>query len=99
MKNNIVCLTYLKNAIIVQAARDYKTSAIILKNDPENNVARKEYNNLKRFFCGEWIKMLTRYDGERLMHKIEDEFITGNKQRISGCRGIQKKKAKKNVYF
>lgn len=51
----------LANAIILQAVKDYKHTS------PQ---CRAE---IKRFFCSEWFRVLTRLDGEMLISRLENE--------------------------
>ena len=52
----------LANAIILQAVKDYRHTY-----SPQTRV------EIKRFFRSEWLRALTRLDGEMLITKLENE--------------------------
>ena len=75
----------LANAIIVQAAKDYRDQMLWLKahrpldEDDEKDadyidaVAEKE--SIERFFLGGWFSMLTDLDGKVLLEKLKCEVV------------------------
>ncbi|MBQ3607088.1 MAG: hypothetical protein II991_02195 [Bacteroidales bacterium] len=65
-------LQNLSNAIILQAAKDYRTAlggSGIGKRPPGSVIVEVE-----RFFRSEWFDILTNVDGEVLIEKIRKEF-------------------------
>ena len=69
------CYQALANAIIIQAAKDYKNALKYNAHDPmaiEHSVSIKD---LERFFCSEWFSVLSAVDGESLMNRIKSEAL------------------------
>ena len=52
----------LANAIIVQAAKDYRKALRQLRRNPRYETARNEKNDVERFFHSEWFHFLTDED-------------------------------------
>nr|DAZ24955.1 MAG TPA: hypothetical protein [Caudoviricetes sp.] len=63
----------LANAIIIQAAKDYRAAAQKLKRNPRNHLAQAEADSIERFFRSNWYKSLTEVDGEMLIRKLKEE--------------------------
>lgn len=63
----------LANAIIILAAKDYRSALRRLKKDGENRVAEDELRSIERFFHSPWYEMLTDVDGEYLIRKLREE--------------------------
>ena len=57
----------LANAIIVQAARDYRKALRQLRRNPRYETARNEKNDVERFFHSEWFHYLTNVDPDYLL--------------------------------
>ena len=53
----------LANAIIVQAAEDYRAALKKIKAHPKNKDAINEALRIERFFCYGWYQTLTTVDG------------------------------------
>ena len=69
----------LANAIVIQAANDYRRALLYLKkkHSKKSNKtieALRVKSECERFFQGEWIKCLTDLDGLSLMKKIQKEI-------------------------
>lgn len=64
----------LGNAVIIQAAKDYRRALKKLKRNPENGEAKQTKSEIERFFCSDWFRELTSADGEMIMKKIREEF-------------------------
>ena len=64
----------LANAIVEQAAKDYRWARTTLGKDAENVVATAMRSETERFFRSAWFGQLTRIDGEWLLKKLEGEF-------------------------
>ncbi|MDY6316472.1 MAG: hypothetical protein SPL49_04560 [Oribacterium sp.] len=63
----------LANAIILQAVRDWRHGARLLKrhlNSPEGK--RIKYDT-EKFFKSKWFSCLTNIDGEMLLQKLQEE--------------------------
>ena len=64
----------LANAIVEQAAKDYRWARAALGKDPENVAATAMRSETERFFRSAWFGQLTSLDGEWLLEKLEGEF-------------------------
>ena len=60
----------LSNAIIIQAAKDYRAALKRLKKHPHDTDARGVKNECERFFRSQWYSQLTSVDGEFIIRKI-----------------------------
>lgn len=67
------CYTNLANAIIIQAAKDYKKALRRLKKFPRDKEARYTKRDCERFFRSGWFERLTDLDGEVLIRKLNEE--------------------------
>ena len=63
----------LANAIVIQAAKDYRTAERKLKRNPRNQLAKAEADSIERFFRSDWYKCLTEVDGEMVLRKLREE--------------------------
>lgn len=61
----------LANAIVVQAAKDYKKAVKRRRKYPKDEDAQREIRDLRRFFHSGWYSMLTEVDGDRLIKDLE----------------------------
>lgn len=66
----------LANAIVLQAAKDYRTALRRLNHDPYDYAARMKIKELERFFLSSWYAVLTNVDGELLMERLRKEVQT-----------------------
>ncbi len=75
MKRKYLSKNYidLANAIVTQAADDYRDVLHKLKKFPDNDILKAERYELESFFKGEWIMMLTNADGNYIMHELQKE--------------------------
>ena len=67
------CYTNLANAIIIQAAKDYKKALRRLKKFPRDKEVRHTKRNCERFFRSGWFERLTDLNGEVLIRKLNEE--------------------------
>ena len=65
----------LANAIVEQAAKDYRGARTALGKDTENVAATAMRSETERFFRSAWFGQLTSIDGEWLLHQLEGEFV------------------------
>lgn len=65
----------LANAIVIQAAKDYKSAIRTLKKHPKSRSAQAEITNLEEFFRSGWYSMLTDVDGEYLIKRLRKAVI------------------------
>ena len=64
----------LANAIIVQAAEDYRRLWKRAKKNPANREALDEALQIERFFRSGWYQTLTSVDGECLIRRLQAEI-------------------------
>ena len=65
----------LANAIIEQAAKDYRWARAALAKDAENVAATAMRSDTERFFYSVWFGQLTSINGEWLLQQLEGEFV------------------------
>ena len=63
----------LANAIIEQAANDFREAKRRLQKNARDAEVERTYRETKRFFRSEWFSQLTTLDGELLLQKPEEE--------------------------
>lgn len=63
----------LANAIILQAARDYRKVLSCLKMNPYSKMALSAKKEIECFFRSNWFAMMTNIDPEMLMKKLKAE--------------------------
>lgn len=63
----------LANAIIVQAADDYRAACKRLKDHPGDRAADAMKTECEQFFRSEWYEFLTDVDGEYLLDRLRRE--------------------------
>ena len=64
----------LANAIILQAASDYRRDLKKLKKNPQNRGVQDEVMQIEKFFRSSWYQVLTTVDGEFLIQKLRKEI-------------------------
>lgn len=69
-------IQHLANAIIVQAAEDYREA--LGGGAPRGKVPEAVISECERFFRSDWFLVLTEMDGEILMEKIRNEVKRRN---------------------
>ena len=65
----------LANAIIIQAAKDYKRVLRVIKKHPGSQAAMDEAKKLERFFHSRWYGVLTEVNPDYLMRQIQRKAI------------------------
>ena len=63
----------LANAIITQAAEDYRDALRMLKQNPSYKEALQMKSECEQFFGSDWYLMLTKVDPELIMMRIRKE--------------------------
>ena len=63
----------LLNAVVVQAAEDYRDYCARLLKDPDDQEAKKEREAVRRFFLSEDFKVYTTVSGSHILSRLEDE--------------------------
>jgi hypothetical protein len=74
----------LTNAIILQAAFDYRVALKKIKARPKNREAIDEALRIERFFRSDWYQALTSVDGEYLIERLKDEVRQSEGRKIGG---------------
>lgn len=64
----------LANAVIAQAAEDYRRLLKRVKKNPANREALDEALQVERFFRFGWYQRLTNVDGEFLIRKLQENI-------------------------
>ena len=64
----------LANAIILQAASDYRRDLKKLKKNPQNRDVMNDALQIEKFFRSPWYQVLTTVDGEFLIQKLRKEI-------------------------
>ena len=64
----------LANAIVEQAAKDYRWARTTLAKDAGNVAAAAMRSDTERFFHSAWFGQLTSINGEWLLQQLEGEF-------------------------
>jgi len=63
----------LANAIVLQAAKDYRKALKTLHMNPKSKSAKADKDELECFFCSRWYGCLTSVDGKMLIRNIQEE--------------------------
>ena len=63
----------LANAIVEQAAKDYRDTMKALKCRPGSKPAKKRLKKIEEFFTSEWCGKLTDVNGEYLINRLRRE--------------------------
>ncbi len=63
----------LSNAIVIQAAEDYRAALKRIKRNPKNQDAVDEALQIERFFRSGWYQVLTSVDGEYMIRRLQEE--------------------------
>lgn len=72
----------LANAIVKQAVRDWQDAYIDIYYSCKIEDARWRKKECEKFFHGEWIKMLTKVDGEYLIKMAKQQVIDNEYRRF-----------------
>lgn len=65
----------LANAIVLQAATDYRKVLRDLKRNPNYTPALRDKAEIESFFRSEWYQTLTPISGELLIKKLKAEVV------------------------
>lgn len=69
-------LQHLCEAIIVQAAKDFRAATRHLKKYPDDKQAQANTLSLECFFRSDWFSMLSMTDGEHILKRLRREVIS-----------------------
>ena len=64
----------LANAIIEQAAKDFRAAQKKLKKNPYNVTAQRTIREVEAFFLSNWFKVLTTANGPTILKMLKEEF-------------------------
>ena len=64
----------LANAIIEQAAKDFRAAQKKLKKNPNNVTAQRTVREVEVFFLSDWFKVLTAVNGPAILKMLREEF-------------------------
>ena len=64
----------LANAIIEQAAKDFRAAQKKLKKNPYNVIAQRTIREVEVFFLSNWFKVLTTANGPTILKMLKEEF-------------------------
>ena len=71
----------LANAIIIQAAKDFKAAYKRMKRFPNSKAAQDEVRDITKFFCSQWFEQLSNVDGPTLRYVNLWETVRKDKRR------------------
>ena len=63
----------LLNAVVAQAAKDYRSACKKLRKKPEDKAARKLKREVEDFFTTDRVRLYTHYSGAKLLQMLEKE--------------------------
>ena len=64
----------LANAVILQAAEDWRNAKKMIKNSPQDEEASKTLSETEKFFLSEYFIGLSSYSGSTLLKRLKEEF-------------------------
>ena len=64
----------LADAIIIQAASDYRKAHYRNSKHPHQVDTLREIHSLERFFLSKWFATLTTLDGKQLLHNLKKDI-------------------------
>lgn len=65
----------LANAIVIKAMEDYEKALITINKNPKSYTASDTINEIKRFVKSDWFMLLTKFDGEELLKRVEQQTV------------------------
>ena len=69
------CFEMLANAIVKQAADEYRNARRALIRMPNAVPPKEKIQDVEKFFRSEWYQLLTSVDGEYLLRRLEEEAV------------------------
>ena len=64
----------LANAIVIQAADDYRSAMKTLRYYPIDREALEKKKDCENFFMSEWFQVLSEADGPTILNRLRKEF-------------------------
>ena len=59
------------NAIVIQAAKDFRRNIMILKNDPENEKASVDKQGIEKFFRSSWFQIISKANPDYILDRLK----------------------------
>ena len=84
--SDIECYRDLANAIVIQAAKDYRRALKHLRNTDKPSAEKGIIIECEQFFRSDYFKILTKLDGKRLISMIKEECKNERKARAKHKR-------------
>lgn len=75
MGRDMNCWQELANAVVLQAAKDYREALCRLKKHPDDGYSIKTKKECEKFFLSQRFDVFTDLDGKALMEKIRKEVM------------------------
>ena len=72
----------LANAVIIEAAKDFRAAYRRMKRFPNDTRAQAEVREITKFFCSEWFEVLSDADGPTLLRRMMEEIDAGKNTRM-----------------
>lgn len=76
----------LANAIVKNAADDYRAALRGLERNPESAGYQADAKKIERFFRSPWYQMLTDVDGEYLIRRLQEDEKQRSLKRRKGAK-------------
>ena len=70
------CWEELANAIIIQAAKDFRSARKMLRRYPSHRLAKRISRETEEFFLSLWYAQLTDVDGRYLLNRLRREKVS-----------------------
>ena len=64
----------MANAVVTQAAKDYKYYNKRIEKNPADDYAKHEVRELEAFFSSKWMKRIINIDGAEILARIKGEL-------------------------
>lgn len=71
----------LANAVIIEAAKDFRAAYRRMKRFPNDTRAQAEVREITKFFCSERFEVLSDADGPMLLRRMMEEIDAGKNTR------------------
>ena len=75
MGGDMRCWEDLANAVVLQAAKDYRSALRRLKKRPDDGYSIKMKRECETFFTSQYFDIFTGIDGKGLMEKLREEVM------------------------
>ena len=80
---NIDGIQMLANAIVLQAAKDYRELCRKIEKNPNNHEARREIKMIEDFFLNGSVDIFTAADGATILKKLKEQLR--NERKSNNC--------------